>query len=117
MSDLYIEPPPYSTDFITRRFKYDPITGLVTNTKRRVGYELNGYIVVKIRGRNVQVHKIGWFLVHGKWPREMDHLDRNGMNNRLVNLEPVTHAENNKRRWQRASHEERKWRRNRTNVR
>ncbi len=42
-----------------------------------------------------------WFMKHGRWPREgfyIDHIDDNAMNNRLDNLQELTHKENQEKR-------------------
>ena len=41
------------------------------------------------------VHRIVWFLSYGKWPEGLiDHMDGNGLNNRLDNLRDVTSTNN-----------------------
>jgi hypothetical protein len=42
----------------------------------------------------VGAHSVIWMLVHGEWPENIDHIDGNGLNNRLENLRNVTHSEN-----------------------
>lgn len=40
-------------------------------------------------------HRIVWLWVTGKWPRgNIDHIDKDAMNNRWSNLRDVTHKEN-----------------------
>jgi len=39
-------------------------------------------------------HRIIWMMVHGVEPDEIDHINGNPSDNRLVNLRSVTHAEN-----------------------
>lgn len=54
-----------------------------------------GYLRVKVEGKNYQGHRLAWLWVHGGWPAaELDH--RNGIrdDNRMANLREVTHAEN-----------------------
>jgi HNH endonuclease len=106
--DLYIDPPPFSYKEISKSFRYDPVIGAVywnrdygSRERFRRGDEAgtprNGYIFVKLGYKAVQAHRIAWFLFYGKWPREMDHINADGMDNRLSNLQVVTHAENNRR--------------------
>lgn len=44
---------------------------------------------------NLAAHRIVWFLNYGEWPKGIiDHLDGNGLNNRLDNLRDVTSTNN-----------------------
>jgi len=55
------------------------------------------YWKVKVNGKIYKVHRIIWLLVHKAWPEnQIDHIDGNGLNNRIENLRDVTHAENQK---------------------
>ncbi|MCO1367170.1 HNH endonuclease signature motif containing protein [Burkholderia multivorans] len=43
------------------------------------------------------VHRIVWLIHHGEFPKhEIDHVDGNGLNNRIENLRAVTGPENRK---------------------
>lgn len=55
----------------------------------------NGYMLIQINNRKYCVHRIVWLIVHGKWPKgEIDHINGNRADNRLVNLREVTRQEN-----------------------
>lgn len=44
---------------------------------------------------NLTAHRIVWFLNYGEWPNGLiDHVDGNGLNNRLDNLRDVTSTNN-----------------------
>ena len=45
--------------------------------------------------RNVRAHRLIWAIYYGKWPdNEIDHINGNPRDNRIVNLRDVTHAQN-----------------------
>jgi len=85
-------------------FSYDPETGIVTRKittgpRARKGYTLDtvdeGYLVVRVDGRKYRVHRLIWFIVTGTWPKyEVDHEDRNKLNNKWKNLRDITATEN-----------------------
>ena len=44
-------------------------------------------IIINIGGKMIKAHHIVWLLNTGMWPpRELDHIDRNPLNNRFCNL-------------------------------
>jgi hypothetical protein len=48
------------------------------------------YIRGHVDGRLYYAHSLIWLYVHGRWPEgEIDHIDRDGTNNRLSNLREV----------------------------
>ena len=53
-----------------------------------------GYRVVRIDGQLYLAHRLVWLILHGSWPTEIDHINRNRADNRPVNLREVTSAEN-----------------------
>lgn len=94
-------------------FDYDPLTGVFT---RRVsagtrwhagdvagGPNADGYIVIRIAGRNYYAHRLAWLYVHGEWPSaQIDHRFDDRGDNRLSELRPATRGQNaqNQRRAQ-----------------
>lgn len=52
-----------------------------------IGYKGKSY--------NFMVHQVIWFLCVEQWVDELDHIDGNGLNNKLLNLRPVTRSVNN----------------------
>lgn len=62
-------------------------TGL---SRSRDGYPLTGIGSRKI----VYVHRLVWRMVHGGWPGEIDHKNRDPGDFRLCNLAEVTHVQN-----------------------
>jgi len=58
-----------------------------------------GYVLVRLAGNNFSAAQLIWFIVHGKWPElEIDHVNGDPADNRLVNLRLATRAQNNRNR-------------------
>jgi len=54
-----------------------------------------GYRQVVIDYRFYKVHRVIFAMTHGRWPEgEVDHKERDGLNNRAPMLRDATHAEN-----------------------
>lgn len=46
-----------------------------------------GYLIIKVKGIQIKAHHIAWFLNYGEFPiMELDHIDRNRLNNKIENL-------------------------------
>ena len=86
---------------IRELLSYDEQTGVLTwriatANSFKVGDEAghltrNGYIRVRILGRDIMAHRLAWFLATGAWPEnEIDHIDGVRSNNRFENLRPAT---------------------------
>lgn len=92
---------------ILRRFEYNPVTGVVThriasnnkNTGAIAGYNVvRGhltYLQVCVLNRYFLLHRVAWVLMRGEWPQgEIDHINRNGLDNRWSNLRDVPRSIN-----------------------
>jgi len=84
---------------------YDPKTGLFTWRSSTLNHiaagtvagHLNkrGYIEIQIDGTTYYAHRLAWFFVYGAWPKKrIDHEDRNGQNNAILNLREATNSQN-----------------------
>lgn len=79
----------YNSETGDLKWKRAPYTkskkGLIVRTKR------NGYYTVKIYGKDYLVHRIIWLYVYGYFPEnDIDHIDRNRINNKISNLREVS---------------------------
>ena len=97
-------------------FRYDPTTGLLywTRCTSRSGSGPNqpgklagtvhhyGYRVVNLRGRMYQQHRIIWEMHNGPIPDGLtvDHINRDGLDNRLENLRLADYVVQNRNRRQ-----------------
>ncbi len=85
---------------------YDSITGVFRRklpTQRIaigevVGGLNNGYLIISINGENYKAHRLAWLYVYGEMPKQLDHINGDKIDNRILNLRDVEHSENMKNR-------------------
>ena len=90
---------------VRRLYSYDPSTGLLTwrhgaraggipGTKRK-----GGYIQMNLAGRKYRAHRLIWLYVTGEWPKgEIDHINGDPADNRILNLRDVPNVINQQNR-------------------
>lgn len=69
----------------------------IFNTRQastKAGSIVNGYMMVNFVGRRMAVHRLVFLWHHGFLPKEIDHINRNPLDNRIENLRAATHAQN-----------------------
>jgi len=85
-------------------YKYDPDTGDLLKVKgssyKKIGFvDSRGYLTISHNGVPVKVHRLVYALYYGEWPvDELDHINRNPLDNRIVNLRLADRYINNQNR-------------------
>jgi len=95
-----------------RMFSYNPQTGVLTRKryKDKIGRwntlhagkpvtYLNtqtGYLVASVKKQRIAVHRIIYAIMRGRWPRMIDHINRDKTDNRWGNLRETDHSGNAK---------------------
>lgn len=85
--------------------RYDPETGIFSwlqspkNTRIQIGDRAGytghrGYRWITADGRQYQEHRLAYFYMSGRWPKQVDHRDGNRSNNSWDNLRRATDSQN-----------------------
>ncbi len=94
-----------SIELLHERLAYNPETGDLTWRVWRSPNAPAGHIAGAVTGSyrhvswgtgcRLKAHRVAWALHHGRWPKcHIDHIDGDGLNNRIANLREVTQGEN-----------------------
>lgn len=100
----------FTQDYLKTIFDYELETGqLIWRYRENVPKQWNtryagkvagclnefGYMSVTVNGSYQLVHRLIWLYVHGKWPgEELDHVNGDKADNRIVNLREATRSQN-----------------------
>jgi hypothetical protein len=62
------------------------------------GIDFCGYRVITFKGLRIKCHRLAWFIVHGRIPTAIDHIDGNRQNNSIKNLRESNVVRNGRNR-------------------
>jgi hypothetical protein len=85
-------------------YQYNADTGEVlkvdgVNLKKIGWLDSRGYLCIRYNSTPIKVHRLAYALHHGEWPdNELDHINRNKLDNRISNLRLVNRYINNQNR-------------------
>ena len=84
--------------YISKHFTINPQTGIIVRDDRvnsNGSFDKDGYLILKVKGKQFKAHRVAWFLYYGCFPNmEIDHINRIRTDNRKCNLREATRVEN-----------------------
>lgn len=91
----------FDVDYLFKNYTYNEITGEFHCVKSsgcriagsRLGWvDKSGtlpYLITKVNGKKVRLHRLAFFWMTGRWPEIVDHINGDTMDNRWCNLRDV----------------------------
>ncbi len=87
----------YVIEYIQKHFTYNE-DGTFTRHDRKNGagsLDKDGYLIIKIRGKQFKAHRLVFAYFNNRFPNgEIDHINRDRLDNRIENLRECTRVEN-----------------------
>lgn len=93
-----------SRELLKRMYRYDPNEGTFTRLERvkgakkdprSVGWvDAHGYAYLRFDGAPIAAHRAAWLYMLGHIPTLIDHIDRDKLNNKWINLREATKSQN-----------------------
>lgn len=89
---------------IEKGWRYDPQTGQVfSHTGKEIkNVNSDGYICCQLKYNdifiNIKAHRLGYYIHHGEIKGQIDHINGNRSDNRLINLRDISKIENSQHR-------------------
>ena len=93
-----------TADRLRQLMHYDPETGVFTRLTKWGSKDIGdipgslspqGYWYIGVNSKVYPAHRLAWLYVHGEWPQgDIDHIDRDRLNNRIANLRDTTRSTN-----------------------
>ncbi len=88
-------------DELIANYSYNPSTGIICKLACGVYLPIGhknsrGYLVISHNKKSLKAHRVAYALHYGKWPEnELDHINRDPLDNRICNLRDANRVLNN----------------------